>query len=188
MDHYLEIQLRPDPEFPPTVLMNALFAKLHRALSDTGKGRVGVSFPAVETGPGLGDRLRLHGQTEDLQRLMALNWLTGMRDHAFVSEIRPVPANAKHRPVRRKQPKPHPERQRRRLMRRRGMDEEQARKIIPAEKGERLPQPFVTLQSRSTGQRFRLFIQHEPVTETPRSGGFSDYGLSADDKATVPWF
>jgi CRISPR-associated endonuclease Csy4 len=30
--HYLDIQVQPDPEFPAAHLMNALFAKLHRAL------------------------------------------------------------------------------------------------------------------------------------------------------------
>lgn len=188
MDHYLEIQLRPDPEFPPTVLMNALFAKLHRALSDAGEGRIGVSFPAVETAAGLGDRLRLHGRGEDLQRLMALNWLTGMRDHAMLGEIRPAPEHARHRVVRRKQPKPHPERQRRRLMRRKGLDAEQARQSITGEEGAHLRHPFVTLHSRSTDQRFRLFIEHGPVTDTSNPGRFSDYGLSSQDETTVPWF
>ena len=32
MDHYLDIRLLPDPEFPAPLLMNALFTKLHRAL------------------------------------------------------------------------------------------------------------------------------------------------------------
>ena len=32
MNYYWEIRVLPDPEFKETVLMNALFAKLHRAL------------------------------------------------------------------------------------------------------------------------------------------------------------
>lgn len=30
MDHYLDIRLRPDPEFPPAQLMSVLFGKLHQ--------------------------------------------------------------------------------------------------------------------------------------------------------------
>ena len=80
MDAYLELQLLPDPEFPPAMLMNALFAKLHRALVSHGEGRIGISFPDVGSGQ-LGQRLRLHGQAGDLEQLMAGNCLQGMRDH-----------------------------------------------------------------------------------------------------------
>ena len=38
MDTYLEIRLLPDPEFVPTMLMNALFSKLHRGLVEQGGG------------------------------------------------------------------------------------------------------------------------------------------------------
>ena len=32
MDHYVDIDVRTDPEFPAHQLMSALYAKLHRAL------------------------------------------------------------------------------------------------------------------------------------------------------------
>jgi CRISPR-associated endonuclease Csy4 len=55
MDHYLEIRLLPDPEFPATTLMNALFSKFHRGLASHGEGAIGVSFPDVkEAHRGLG--------------------------------------------------------------------------------------------------------------------------------------
>ncbi len=44
MNHYLDIRLLPDPEFTATVLMSALFSKLHRGLAELGTGRVGVQF------------------------------------------------------------------------------------------------------------------------------------------------
>lgn len=187
MDRYFDIRLRPDPEFPATVLMNALFAKLHRALVTLETDRIGVSFPEVEeTSYGLGGRLRLHGEAEELERLMGLSWLAGMRDHVRISPVGRVPPSARHRIVRRVQAKSSPERLRRRWMRRKGLSAEEARRLLPDEVAERLELPFVTLTSQSTGQRFRLFIEHGPLLDFPQEGTFTRYGLSRG--ATVPWF
>lgn len=185
MDHYLEIRLLPDPEFPPNVLMNALFSKLHRALALHGHGNIGVSFP--DTGKtGLGSRLRLHGSAVTLHEFMAQDWLPGMRDHTLLGDIAPVPPAATQRVVRRVQAKSNPERLRRRQISRKGMSEEQAREVIPDHAVERLNLPFLVLNSRTTGQQFRLFVEHMPERGLPIAGKFSAYGLSAT--ATIPWF
>ncbi|MFO5998059.1 type I-F CRISPR-associated endoribonuclease Cas6/Csy4, partial [Pseudomonas aeruginosa] len=64
MDHYLDIRLRPDPEFPPAQLMSVLFGKLHQALVAQGGDRIGVSFPDLdESRSRLGERLRIHAPT-----------------------------------------------------------------------------------------------------------------------------
>lgn len=187
MDHYLDIRLLPDPEFPAPLLMNALFAKLHRALVSHGAGDVGVSFPEHAcNGPGLGACLRLHGSAVALARLMAQDWLRGMRDHSACGEPLPVPASAAHRTVRRVQAHSSPERERRRLIARKGLSEEAARDAIPDRHARRLDLPYVTLASQSTGQQFRLFIEHGPPQPTATPGPFSAYGLSPH--ATIPWF
>jgi CRISPR-associated endonuclease Csy4 len=187
MDAYLEIRLLPDPEFVPTTLMNALFSKLHRGLVAHGGQSIGVSFPDVgKNGRSLGERLRLHGSKADLEKLMASNWLVGMRDHATASEIAQVPARAKQRVVRRVQAKSSPERQRRRLIARKGTSAEQAMQTIPDSAAERLNLPYLVLTSQSTGQQFRLFVEHLAVREQAVDGEFSAYGLSST--ATVPWF
>lgn len=187
MDAYLEIRLLPDPEFAPNVLMNALFAKLHRGLVAQGGQDIGVSFPGVgEKRAILGERLRLHGKRERLEKLMASDWLSGVRDHTHVGEIAPVPSDAKHRVVRRVQAKSNPERERRRLMKRKGIDADAARQMVPDSAAERLDLPWLVLSSQSTGQKFRLFVEHLPVQSEAIGGVFSAYGLSAN--ATVPWF
>ena len=187
MDHYLEIRLLPDPEFPATTLMNALFSKLHRGLVSHGKGTIGVSFPDVrEAHHGLGSRLRLHGSAADLRDLMGADWLTGMRDHVAVTGPAPVPAGARHRVVRRVQAHSNPERERRRLIARKGVSPEEALAAIPDSRGEQLELPFILLSSRSTGQQFRLFIEHLPVEDEARTGTFGSYGLSP--ATTIPWF
>lgn len=151
MDHYLEIKLPPDPEFVPTVLMNALFRKLHRALVELNNTGIGVSFPDVQPDrPTLGERLRLHGSADNLERLMARNWLTEMNDHVTLGELKHIPGKVSHRIVRRVQAKSSPERLRRRLIKRKGISEEEARRAIPDTMAKQLSLPFVVIKSRST--------------------------------------
>jgi len=188
MDRYIDIRLLPDPEFAALVLMNALFAKLHRGLVDHGQGDVGVSFPDIQKrGGNLGARLRLHSSESALVRLMAIGWLQGMYDHIELRDIAEVPADAMHRPVRRVQAKSNPERLRRRLMNRKGISHDKAAQAIPDSASERLALPYVTLTSKSTHQQFRLFIKHGPLVSTPALGNFTHYGLSSGI-TTIPWF
>ncbi|SOD41656.1 type I-F CRISPR-associated endoribonuclease Cas6/Csy4 [Nitrosovibrio sp. Nv4] len=186
MNAYLEISLFPDPDFLPTTLMNALFSKLHRGLVTYGQQNIGVSFPDSGNSATLGARLRLHGKDNDLARLMELGWMTGMRDHASVGEITLVPPHAKHWVVRRVQAKSNPERERRRLILRKNVSAEVARQVIPDSTARRLRLPYFVLTSQSTGQQFRLFIEHLPPQEQAVEGKFGAYGLSS--VATVPWF
>lgn len=187
MDSYIELQLLPDPEFPATLLMNALFAKLHRALVSNGKGRIGISFPDVgKKGCDLGGRLRLHGQAADLEHLMSNNWLQGMRDHLTTTPVSAVPENVQHRIVRRVQAKSSPERERRRLIRRRGISLDAAVQAIPDSAAEKLAHPYLLVASQSTQQQFPLFIEHLPLRKDATTGTFNAYGLSA--QASIPWF
>ena len=187
MDHYLDLTLLPDPEFPVTQLMSALIAKLHRGLHDLRRTDVGISFPEVETAKhGLGSRLRLHGPAAALDSLLALNWLNGMRDHLQLGELAPIPAKVSWRCVSRVQVDSNPERARRRLITRHGISEEEARRRIPDSAAKRCDLPYVALRSNGNGNGFRLFIRHGPLLDAPTTGSFGAYGLSAE--ASIPWF
>lgn len=187
MDHYVDIDVQPDPEFPAHQLMEALYAKLHRALVAQNSTRIGVSFPGFSLrGPHLGTRLRLHGSLAALSGLLASDWLAGMRDHVTLTQPNRVPESVKHCVVSRVQVKSSPERLRRRLMRRHDIDAQEAYNRIPDEAARSVELPFVQLRSTSTGQSFRLFIKHGPVHVNPILGEFNSYGLSL--LATVPWF
>lgn len=187
MDHYIDITVLPDPEFPATTLMNALFAKLHRGLVDHGGRDIGISFPEVgQSKRTLGMQIRLHGNAASLDRLMKIAWTQGMRDHIEISPTAPVPSGALHRVVRRVQAKSNPERLRRRLMSRKQIGPDEASAAIPDEIAQRLDLPYIELTSRTTGQHFKLFIEHLKPGTTARSGSFGTYGLSAS--TTIPWF
>jgi len=188
MDYHIDIRLVLDPEFPATILMGAMFGKLHRALVELQTTDIGVSFPEHQqrSKKNLGALLRLHGTTSGLQRLMTTHWLRGMRDHVTLSNIIEVPADAQHRLVRRRQFKTSAERLRRRRARRHGETIEQAREQIPDSIERKVPLPFVMIPSQSTAQRFPIFIEHGKIRAEPLIGTFNSYGLSQG--ATVPWF
>jgi CRISPR-associated endonuclease Csy4 len=187
MDHYVDIEVRPDPEFPANQLMSALYAKLHRVLVAQGCNRIGVSLPGVDgAGAHLGTRLRLHGELAALTALLASDWLAGMRDHVALTQPARVPDSAQHRVVKRVQVKSNPERLRRRLMRRHALSEQEACQRIPDDVARFTDLPFVQLRSTSTGQPFRLFIDHGPILPGAIPGDFNAYGLSQE--ATIPWF
>jgi CRISPR-associated endonuclease Csy4 len=187
MDHYQELRLLPDPEFPTTLLLNALFAKLHRALVGLPDPCPGVSFPDYDaTRLGLGARLRIHGSAPTLDALADCHWLNGMRDHLMIGSITVVPVTEQSVQVRRVQAKSSPERLRRRLMRRHGLSTEAAVLRQPERMGARLTLPWLEVRSTSTSQRFRLFIEQTVCSEPPTPGTFNPYGLSST--ATLPWF
>lgn len=184
MEHYIDIKVLPDTEFSPSLLMNAFFAKFHRALVEGGHGEVGVSFPQAQKT--LGDTVRLHGSLDALQRLMAISWLKGLTDYTCVTAITAVPDNCQYRIVKRVQAKSSVERMYRRSVKKGWLTAEEAETRMNAGKEQQLKLPFVQLKSQSSGQSFRLFIQQGKLLDTPVKGDFSAYALS--DAATVPWF
>ena len=191
MDHFVDFHLLPDPELPADVLMGALYTKLHRALvmAEGSAGGIAISFPGYSARPGaisLGSSMRLLGSQPGLQALSDPGWMGGLRDQVTISGTATVPSNATHRSLRRVQAKSSPERLRRRLIKRHGIDEAEARKQIPDSAAELLSLPFLQLHSASTGQRFRLFLRLGQERATAESGSFNTYGLSAT--ATIPWF
>jgi CRISPR-associated endonuclease Csy4 len=185
--HYVDCTVVPDPETSAPQLMGALYDRLHQALVKHRLDSVGVSFPQYSLNPrAIGNRLRLHGSSETLGRLMTDDWLKGMRDHVRMTEIQPAPQDAVHRTVQRKQFKTSADRLRRRRMKRKGETAEQAGAAIPYTAECRPDLPHVHLRSRSTGQPFHLFVGLGPLQAQPKAGAFNCYGLSG--ATTIPWF
>lgn len=187
MDAYLEIRLLPDPEFPVSFLMGALYGKLHRALVTLDSSQIGVSFPGYSQSPrSMGDRLRLHGTQAALSQLMRQSWLKGMSDHIQSSDILPIPESVQYRTISRRQFKTSSERLRRRRMKRKGETWEQAAAAIPDTAEHKPDLPYIHLRSKSTEQSFTLFIEQGELKGQPTHAEFNTYGLSR--QATIPWF
>jgi len=189
MDSYLDISILRDPEFPVPLMLNSLYAKLHRALVSRQSTDIAVTFPKM-TDRHLGDVLRLIGPKESLDLLIQQSWLHGMHDHVQIGAIANVPVNAQVRTLRREQCKSSPERQKRRsvkrLIEREGITEAKAILRIESATAKKLNLPFLVLNSASTSQTFRLFLRLGLPSNRVIGGSFNAYGISQN--ATTPWF
>ena len=184
MQYYIDIKVLPDLETSAPVLMNNLFAKLHRQLVTVAKGEVGISFPfACNT---LGDTLRLHGSDAVLDSMMATPWLKGLRDYTTVTAVTSIPNKIKgYQTVKRVQAK-SANNKRKRSIAKGWLSEEQAIHSIPDTQARHLTLPFVQIQSLSNGNAMRIFIAHSALMTELTTGTFSSYGLSVT--TTVPVF
>ena len=183
MNYYINITLLPNSELPATVLMNLLYAKLHKALHDLKSTNIGVSFPKYEVT--LGNVLRIHGDRSVINDLQGLNWIGGMHGYCSVSELKPVPDITMFRTVSRKQPTMSSAKMRR-LLKRGSLREEEvnAYKVKMFSKG--LENPYLELVSGSNGHKHRRYIEFGDLLSESVSGEFDQFGLSK--VATVPWF
>jgi CRISPR-associated endonuclease Csy4 len=187
MQFYADLKVRENPEISPQVILNMLFEKVHLVLVEQAREDIGLSFPDVKKGQkNLGKILRLHGEKEALESVISHQTMKRMTDYVDIGRVRQVPDNTSYCIVSRVQAKSNVERLRRRSVKNLGITEEEARRRIPDSKAKMLDLPFITLNSKSTGQRFRLYISHEEVNEVGESKGFSTYGLSS--VSSVPWF
>lgn len=185
MTHYQDIHLVPDEMTGAPVLMSLLFSRLHLALVQLHSTSIGVSFP--ELGRTLGACLRLHGQQPSLVQLEALSWPGPLASHIRSGDVLPVPEKIQgYRTVSRRQFKSNPDRLRRRFARRHNLSVEEAAQYVPDGVTRMTDLPFLQVKSASTGQHFRLFVEHGCLREQDCPGSFSLYGLSAT--ATIPWF
>ncbi|VEG92576.1 type I-F CRISPR-associated endoribonuclease Cas6/Csy4 [Legionella spiritensis] len=183
MDHYSDISILPDPEFPVSVLMNALYSKLHKALCDLRSTSIGVSFPKYNIL--LGNVLRIHGKKVVLQELQDLNWLGGMNGYCALSPVLSVPAHTKFRTISRKQTTMSQSKLRR-LIKRSSIMEDEIKQYKAKMFSKVLDNPYVELVSGSNAQKHRRYIEFGELVDQPIPGEFDQFGLSKT--ATVPWF
>jgi len=183
MECYIDIGLKPDAEMRESPLMSLVYNKFHKALTKLKTEQIGVSFPKYQIK--LGKVLRLHGDKTNLQNLQGLNWLGGIAGYCEMSDVKSVPADVKFRTVSRIRTNMSKSKLKR--LKRRGSitpDEEKIYKAKMFSQG--LANPYLDLESGSTGQKHRRFIHFGPLLDQPLEGKFDSYGLSK--VATVPWF
>jgi len=188
MNHYLDMQLKPDAEMRENVLLNKVYTKLHKALSTMKSTDIGVSFPKYRVK--LGDVLRIHGNRDKLMALQAMNWLGGLLGYCSVSEITLVPAHVKFRIISRKQSN-MTESKLRRLIKRSTISSEEEKQYKAKMFAQGIDNPYLELVSGSNGHKHRRYIQFGEILDDSVEGEFDQFGLSSrdpDKQATVPWF
>ena len=183
MDSHLDITLLPDPELPATVIMNAVYIKLHKVLCDLNSVDIGVSFPAYKVT--LGNVLRVHGEAVKLVQLQQLEWLGGMSGYCSEGKLTSVPQNCCYRNVCRVQINMS-QAKLNRLLKRGSITDAQAVQYRAEMLRQGLDQPFIELKSSSNGNRYRRYIALGELLNKPIVGTFDQFGLSKT--ATVPWF
>lgn len=183
MDSYIDITIKPDEEMRGNVLLNKVYTKLHKALSEQKLTDVGVSFPRYKIL--LGNVIRIHGGETRLLELGAMSWLGGLSGYCDVSTAQKVPEGTAYRTISRKQSN-MTEAKLRRLIKRGSISPEavKAYKAKMFEKG--LDNSYLELESASNGHKHRRYIQFGELRTTPVQGMFDQFGLSKN--ATVPWF
>ncbi|QRN03374.1 type I-F CRISPR-associated endoribonuclease Cas6/Csy4 [Legionella sp. MW5194] len=183
MDHYQDIIIFSEPEFPVPVLMNALYSQLHKALCDLHSTSIGVSFPKYDKT--LGNILRVHGNKIALQGLQNLNWIGGMKGYCVENPIRSVPVCTKFRTVYRKQPTKSQSKLRR-LLKRGSLAETQIGQYEASRIENFWDSAYFQLVSGSNGKRYRRYLELGKMLDQPVLGEFDQFGLSKT--TTIPWF
>ncbi len=183
MDYYIDIRIEPDEEVPIYFIRNKVYSKLHKVLHTLKSTDIGISFPHYKVM--LGDVIRLHGPEAKLTELQATDWLGGLVGYSKVSPIQNIPSDVKYRTISRKQSN-MTEAKLRRLIKRGSISPEavKAYKSKMFENG--LDNPYLELESTSTGHKHRRYIQFGELRSKPVEGKFDQFGLSKT--ATVPWF
>lgn len=171
-----------DPSYEPYANTNRQTRKLHQRLDEHLIGVERLSSLLLRRLGCLRETLPVVG-TVSSSRFRRRS----LASHLHKGDVLPVPERVQgYRTVSRKQFKSNPERLRRRLVRRHHLSPEEAELRIPDHLAHMTDLPFLQVKSASTGQHFRLFVEHGQLQEQSCSGGFSLYGLSAT--TTIPWF
>lgn len=183
MNHYIDVVIKPDAEMRANVLLNKVYTKLHKALSEKATIDVGVSFPRYKVL--LGNLLRIHGHEARLLELELIKWLGGLSGYCDVTAVQKIPEKTAYRTISRKQSN-MTEAKLRRLIKRGSIlpDEMKGYKAKIFETG--LDNAYLELESSSNGRKHRRYIQFGELTSKPAKGDFDQFGLSKT--ATVPWF
>jgi CRISPR-associated endonuclease Csy4 len=183
MNNYMNIKLSPDTEMPLNRLLNSVYSKLHKALYDLNSNNIGISFPYYKVT--LGNLLRVHGSASELEKIQHANWLGGMSGYCSISEILPVPGDAKFRTISRKQTTMSQSKLKR-LLNRGSITEDEVKSYKAKMFTKGLDNPYLELVSGSNGHKHRRYIEFGELLDQPVNGEFDQFGLSKT--ATVPWF
>ena len=202
MTHYLDLVLLPDEEVPIFFIRNKIYTKLHKAIHDLKATDIGISFPELKPAKKdaipskvLGCVIRIHSNQDKLQALQNLNWLGGLSGYCKVSEILPVPDKVDgYQTVSRIRQNMTDAKLKKRVKYQRDtgvLATDEAVSIYSKQYKAKmfktgLNNPYLELQSTSTNNKYRLYMQFGTPQKEAVTGEFNRFGLSKT--ATVPIF
>jgi CRISPR-associated endonuclease Csy4 len=183
MNYYIDILIKPDDEMRENVLLNKVYTKLHKALFSLKSTDIGISFPNYKVK--LGNVIRIHGSDNSLQNLQETNWLGGLSSYCEVSSIQATPDKVTYRTISRKQAN-MTEAKLRRLIKRGSITQDKVKGYKAKMFQQGLDNPYLELESTSTGHKHRRYIQFGEIIAQKKAGEFDSFGLSKH--ATIPIF
>ncbi len=193
MNYYLDIKIKPDAEMQENWLLNKVCTKLHKAIFDLSATDIGISFP--QSDKKLGCIIRIHSIQGRLNKLQNLNWLGGLSGYCKVGDILPVPDKVDgYLTVSRIRQNMSISKMQKRITHQKATgclktddDIKAYEKQYKAKMFKTgLDNPYLELQSTSTGNKYRIYIAFGAIQKQPASGEFNKFGLSPT--ATVPIF
>ncbi len=193
MNYYLDIKIKPDAEMQENWLLNKVCTKLHKAIFDLSATDIGISFP--QSDKKLGCIIRIHSTQGRLNKLQNLNWLGGLSGYCKVGDILPVPDKVDgYLTVSRIRQNMSISKMQKRITHQKATgclktddDIKAYEKQYKAKMFKTgLDNPYLELQSTSTGNKYRIYIAFGAIQKQPASGEFNKFGLSPT--ATVPIF
>lgn len=183
--YYQDLILLANQEVSTNFLMSKVISALHLILIEsehnTGSIKMGVAFPRYcKEKRTLGNIVRLFAhRTDILSNLSSDSRLLRLDDYIQKGEVLPVPDTVQEFvQYQRVQLKDNKERLVRRYAKRHQMDINQAEKKYAGYINPVNNLPYVVLNSLSTGQRFRLYIDEVLQPQNTEPLVFNSYGLT----------
>jgi len=191
MKYFIDITLSPGPEVPLYFLWHKVYQHIHLAFVEinlNGTVGIGVSFPEYNDEKShLGNKLRLLSPHQHQLEQLNLGFTSGLNDHLHISPVQKIPHKIQgHAFFKRIQPKNSNERLARRRANRKDISLQQALDYFKGRSEIYSKAPYIHIQSKSTGESYRLIISRQPVQQATSTQLFSTYGLSSS--STVPIF
>lgn len=186
IESYVELRIKPDVEFTTHELMSALFLKLHIAISEIALGKIGLSFPDYSlVKKDVGERIRIFSSTDIINKLYKSNWYSGLRDYLAITSPNTIPVDCSWGIFKRVQLNSF-EKQRKRMIRRKGLSYAETLSVIPKELFKKVDLPCICVKSLSTCSLARVYIKYE-IKDAPTQfqGEFSSYGLSSTSPVPI---
>ncbi|MCY9861511.1 type I-F CRISPR-associated endoribonuclease Cas6/Csy4 [Vibrio coralliirubri] len=182
MKHYIDLVIKAPKAMHTNAVMGLTYSAVHSYLSSNKIDNIGVSFPCRQLD--LGGTLRLHSDELTLAKMISTDWLQSISAYVSLGQVAEIPNVLSYQVVSRQQSKMSPSRLRRLEKRgnRSADDLNQYRRKMAANI---LSNPYLDLNSASTGQMYRKFFRFDDVSHEI-NGKFNEFGLSRG--ATVPVF
>lgn len=181
MEGFVDLKVPAQEDQSTHAILARIYFSLHLELVERKLDRVAVCFPKAKKST-VGDVLRVLGVNKDLTTLLEAPRLRCLSDYYNSTGVESCPEGHAWRHIKRVQPKLTAAKARR-MVKRGSASEERAQALYdqgPAV----LAFPYLNMNSASSGQKYRLYVNQVPCEPPSKAQSFNSFGLGA----CVPWF